>query len=123
MVNFLEFDIPELDWLSASVLVGRTLLAAIDASLWFDFDSGWTSGPVDRMKSAKSLVLSLSSLASLAVPLGDRAVVGLDFSTEASCFCSSGTEVGGEGNFAWDVGLDRKPLKPFNDTVDLPVEG
>ena len=77
---------------------------------------GSFSGPVDRIKSAKSRVESFSVLASRAMGCGPRFVVDLaspftELLVAEGLFISSEDDMGG---FA-STGLERRPFNPLSD--------
>ncbi len=87
------------------------------------FDS--CSGPVDRMKSAKSIVVSFSILASRAAACAGRPLPGL----RGGCACKAGPveeKICADGDFGslrLGVGFDRSPFIPLSEALERPVAG
>ena len=82
-----------------------------------------TSGPVDRMKSAKSRVVSNSGWAFLGGPFADLAVAGLEYWLGDDVVSREGPVACTIGALDVAVAFDRSPFDPLSDTIERLVDG
>lgn len=108
----------------AEELPGREVLALPEVA-GFCNGFGGASGPVDRIKSAKSRSESSFVMGSRAIVLGERgpAVLGIGFGCDVDVsreIVEACVDVVG---LMESTGLDRSPFRPFNLARDFDVNG